>query len=136
MTIENFEDLKIWQEARRLTETIYAITRQPSFVEDFGLLFRIRGAMIEISSKIAEGYEKGGNREFSQSLAMARGYSGEVRSQLYLAMDLGYIEKGNCEALISELKNLSKMIGGFTKYLRTVDGKDAGRQEPSLESDS
>ncbi|MBP1750237.1 MAG: hypothetical protein H6Q52_2776 [Deltaproteobacteria bacterium] len=133
MATETFEDLKIWQEARRLTDTVYAITRQPSFMNDFGFINQIRRAMIEISSKIAEGYERGGNREFSQSLATAKGYAGEVRSQLYLAMDRGYIEKEKGETLINEFKTLSRMIAGFTKYLKTADTKGT-TQKPRPEN--
>lgn len=125
MATETFEDLKIWQEARRLTNTVYGITRQPSFKNDFGFINQIRRAMIEISSKIAEGYERGGNREFVQSLAIAKGFTGEVSSQLYLAMDLGYIDKEQAEALINEFKTLSRMIAGFTKYLKNADNKGA-----------
>lgn len=133
MATETFEDLKIWQEARRLTNTVYGITRQPSFKNDFGFINQIRRAMIEISSKIAEGYERGGNREFVQSLAIAKGFTGEVSSQLYLAMDLGYIDKEQAEALINEFKTLSRMIAGFTKYLKNADNKGA-TQKPRPES--
>lgn len=126
MANETFEDLKVWQEARRLTNAVYTITRQQSFMNDFGFINQVRRAAIEIGSNIAAGHEKGAGQGLSQSLAAAKGFSGEVRSQLYLAMDLGYMEKENCESLINEFKNLNRMIGGFMKYLRTVGNKGPG----------
>ena len=130
MATETFEELKIWQEARRLTNTVYDITRQSSFKNDFGFINQIRRAAVSITSNIAEGYERGGNQEFSQFLSMARGSSGEVRSQLYLALDLGYIEKEKCEILITEFKNVSRMIGSFMKYLKTSDIKGPKYKKP------
>lgn len=123
MKAETFEDLKIWQEARRLTKALYTVTRQQSFKNDFGLINQIRRAAIEIASHIAAGNEKGPGQGLAQSLAAAKGSSGEVRSHLYLAMDLGYIEKDKGEALINELKDLNRMIAGFIKFLRTADNK-------------
>ena len=130
MATETFEELKIWQEARRLTNTVYDITRQSSFKNDFGFINQIRRAAVSITSNIAEGYERGGNQEFSQFLSMARGSSGEVRSQLYLALDLGYIEKEKCETLITEFKNVSRMIGSFMKYVKTSDIKGPKYKKP------
>ena len=130
MATETFEELKIWQEARRLTNTVYDITRQSSFKNDFGFINQIRRAAVSITSNIAEGYERGGSQELSQFLSMARGSSGEVRSQLYLALDLGYIEKEKCEALITEFKNMARMIGSFMKYLKTCDIKGPKYKKP------
>ncbi|OPX96593.1 MAG: hypothetical protein A4E60_03452 [Syntrophorhabdus sp. PtaB.Bin047] len=123
MTITCFEDLQIWQEARKLTISIYDATRLPSFARDFGLVNQIRKASISIGSNIAEGHERGGKQEFLQFLSVAKGSSGEVRSQLYLARDPGYIEKDKCEQLIGDFKRLTSMISSFMKYLKTSDYK-------------
>ena len=131
MTVETFEDLKVWQEGRRLTNSVYSLTKQPSFKNDFGFINQIRRAVVSITSNIAEGYERGGSQEFSQFLSMAKGSSAEVRSQLYLALDLGYIEKEKCESLITEFKNISKMIGSFIKYLKTSDIKGPKYKKPA-----
>ncbi len=125
MTIQTFEDLKIWQEARRLTNMIYDATRQTPFSKDFELISQIKKAAISIGSNIAEGYERGGTQEFLQFLSIAKGSSGEVRSQLYLALDRDYIEKEECEQLIDEFKKLTIMINGFIKYLKTTAYKGA-----------
>lgn len=123
MAIPSFEGLKVWQEARKLTNRIYDITKQPSFSKDFGLINQIRKASISIGSNIAEGHERGGTQEFLQFLSIAKGSSGEVRSQLYLALDQGYAGKEICEQLIDDFKKLTIMINNFMKYLKTTDYK-------------
>lgn len=123
MAIPSFEGLQIWQEARRLTNRIYDITKQPSFSKDFGLINQIRKASISIGSNIAEGHERGGTQGFLQLLSIAKGSSGEVRSQLYLALDQGYAGKESCEQLIDDFKKLTIMINNFMKYLKTTDYK-------------
>ncbi len=120
MAIPSFEGLQTWQEARELTNRIYDITRQPSFSKDYGLINQIRKASMSIGSNIAEGHERGGSKEFLQFLSIAKGSSGEVRSQLYLALDQGYMKKEECEELIERFKKLSIMIGNFMKYLNTT----------------
>jgi len=83
MTIKYFEDLEVWREARHLTRQVYQITQDATFSRDFGLRDQIRRAAVSVMSNIAEGFERGGNREFIQFLYVARGSCGEVRSQLY-----------------------------------------------------
>ena len=130
MTIETFEDLKVWQEGRRLASALYSLTRQASFSNDFGFINQIRRAAVSITSHIAEGHERGGAQEFTQSLFMAKGSSGEVRSHLHLARDLGYIDKDKAEALIDEFKNLSRMIGNLINYLKTSTIKGVKYKKP------
>jgi four helix bundle protein len=113
-----FEDLEVWKTARELTSRIYGITANGSFSKDYGLRDQIRRAAVSIMSNIAEGYERGGNQEFIQFLSIAKGSSGEVRSQLYVAMDQGYVEKKECELLIDAFKKLSIMINNFMEYLK------------------
>lgn len=130
MTIETFEDLKVWQEGRRLTSALYSLTKQPSFSNDYGFINQIRRAAISITSNIAEGHERGGAPEFTRFLSVARGSSGEVRSHLHLALDLGYIDKEKGEALIDEFKNLSRMISNLTNYLKTSHLKGVKYKKP------
>lgn len=120
MAIASFEELQIWQEARRLTNRVYDVTRQASFSRDFGLINQIRKAAVSIGSNIAEGHERGGTKEFLQFLSIAKGSSGEVRSQLYLALDQGYLGKDECEELIGDFRKLTVMITNFMKYLNTT----------------
>jgi four helix bundle protein len=92
-TIRQFEDILSWQKARDLTREIYTATRKDEFSKDFALKDQIRRAAISITSNIAEGFERDGSREFVQFLSHAKGSCGEVRSQLYLALDAGYLKE-------------------------------------------
>ena len=90
--IEKLEDLIAWQKARELTKAIYVITRQGNFAKDYGLNSQIQRATVSIMSNIAEGFERGGRNEFHQFLSTAKGSCAEVRTQLYVAFDVGYID--------------------------------------------
>jgi len=126
MAISSFEGLQIWQEARRLTNKVYDVTKQTSFSKDFGLINQLRKASISIGSSIAEGHERGDSQDFLQFLSAARGSSGEVRSHLYLALDQGYMKKQECEEMMEEFKKLSIMIYSFMKYQKTTASKRTG----------
>lgn len=93
MKIRKFEDLESWKKARKLTNTIYEATGTGTFTRDFGLKDQIRRASVSILSNIAEGFQRGGDKEFLQFLAVAKGSCGEVRAQLYIAVDQGYYRK-------------------------------------------
>ena len=89
--IEKFEDMVSWQKARQLTRLIYRVTKTGQFAKDFGLRDQIRRAAVSILSNIAEGFERGGDKEFRQFLSQAKGSCAEVRAQLYIALDEGYV---------------------------------------------
>jgi len=91
MLARYFEDLEIWKEARHLTREIYRLTSGSQFSKDFNLRGQIQSAAVSVMSNIAEGFERGGNQEFGQFLYIAKGSCGEVRSQLYVTVDLGYV---------------------------------------------
>ena len=93
MKATSFEELKIWQNARELTKEIYAITRLPEFSKDYRFVGQITAAMGSVMDNIAEGFERDGNKEFLQFLSIAKGSCGEVRSQIYRAYDVGYINE-------------------------------------------
>jgi len=118
MLVKNFEDLEIWKEARRLTQEIYQLTREARFSKDFGLRDQIRRAAISIMSNIAEGFERGGNQEFIQFLYVAKGSCGEVRSQLYVALDQEYVDQRVADNLLMILKRLSVMIKHLIDHLK------------------
>jgi four helix bundle protein len=117
-TFKKFEDISAWQKSRELTREIYGVTGQGNFSKDFGLKDQIRRASVSIMSNIAEGFERSGTGEFSQFLATAKGSAGEVRSQLYVAFDQGYIAKAAFETLASSATQISRMISGLMSYLR------------------
>jgi four helix bundle protein len=118
MQVRNFEELEIWKEARRLTQEIYRLTRDPKFSKDFGLSSQIQRAAISIMSNIAEGFERGGNQEFTQFLYVAKASCGEMRSQLYVALDQGYVDQKVADSLLTVLKRLSVMIKHLIDHLK------------------
>ncbi|MEK6279063.1 MAG: four helix bundle protein [Acidobacteriota bacterium] len=117
LKIKKFEDLESWKKARKLTNTVYEATATGSFSRDFGLKDQIRRASISILSNLAEGFERGGDREFLQFLAVAKGSCGEVRSQLYIALDQGYLQPAVFEKLIANANEIGRLISGLMKYL-------------------
>jgi four helix bundle protein len=118
MVVKYFEDLEVWKEARSLTRQIYRSTKDPRFSKDFGLINQIQRAVVSIMSNIAEGFERGGNQEFLQFLYIAKGSCGEVRSQLYVALDQGYVAQKEADELIKSCRRLSVMISNLIDYLR------------------
>ena len=118
MQVKNFEDLEIWKDARALTRGIYQLTRDSKFSKDYGLRDQIRRAAVSIMSNIAEGFERGGNQEFIQFLYVAKASCGEVRSQLYVAVDQSYVVQKDCEELRKSFRRLSIMIGNLIDYLK------------------
>jgi four helix bundle protein len=116
--IERFEDIEAWQKARILVNEIYVVTGQERFAKDYGLKEQIRRAAVSILSNIAEGFERGGNKEFIQFLYVAKGSCGEVRAQLYVARDQKYITEVQFRNLIQQTLHISKMLAGFINYLK------------------
>jgi len=118
MAVKYFEDLDVWKEARRLTQQVYGATEDSRFSRDFGLRDQIRPAAVSIMSNIAEGFERGGNQEFIQFLYIAKGSCGEVRSQLYVALDQEYVGRKLFDQMFNSLKRLSGMISNLIDYLK------------------
>ena len=118
-TYNSFEDLPVWQNARELASLVYTTSAEGKLNKDYGLRNQIQKAVVSVSSNIAEGFERGSKREFIQFLYIAKGSCGELRSQLYIAKDLGYLGKNASETLIKSASNASKQINGFIKYLKT-----------------
>ncbi|HVS82083.1 MAG TPA: four helix bundle protein [Pyrinomonadaceae bacterium] len=90
-TFKKFEEIECWKKARELTRRIYEVSGKGNFAKDFGLKDQIRRAAVSIMSNIAEGHDRSGTGEFVQFLANAKGSAAEVRCQLYVALDQGYI---------------------------------------------
>jgi four helix bundle protein len=117
-SIERFEDIEAWKKARALTKLIHDASNVGRFAKDFALKDQIRRASVSTMSNIAEGFERGGDQEFIQHLAMAKGSCGEVRSQLYVALDQGYFNQETFERLYSDAETINRMIAGFMTYLQ------------------
>ena len=122
-TIRSFEDIEAWRKARELSKEIFEITMTGTFAKDFSLRDQINRATGSIMDNIAEGFERGGTREFIQFLAIAKGSAGEVRSQLYRALDRKHLENSQHIILLGNITKVSKMINGFITYLRDLNHK-------------
>ncbi|PYQ29823.1 MAG: four helix bundle protein [Acidobacteria bacterium] len=123
--IERFEDLEIWQEARALAGNIYRASRSGPFARDFGFRDQICRAVVSISSNIAEGFERYSPREFAYFLRIAKASCGEVRSELYLAFDFGYIDEMTLASVLAEAETCARRIG----RLRVImEGQSAKRK--------
>lgn len=129
-TIERFEDIQAWQEARGLVKEVYRNSSRGEFARDFGLRDQIQRAAVSVMSNIAEGFERGSNKEFIQFLYIAKGSVGEVRSQLYAALDLGYIDQTTFDPLTSQAVSIAKKLASFITYLNNSELKGSKRKQP------
>lgn len=118
MRAERFEDLEVWKVTRQLVNTIFGLTQNRTFARDRGLIDQMRRASVSILSNIAEGFERGGNAEFTRFLYIAKGSSGELRSQLYVALDQAFITQEEFNVTGDLLLSVSQQLGGFIKYLK------------------
>lgn len=114
MAIEKFEDIISWQKSKDLTLLVYKLFKDN---KDFSFRDQIKRAVVSVGNNIAEGFERGGNKEFVYFLYVAKGSCGEVRSMLYIALELGYISKEEYEKLAQLCMEISKMIMGLIKTL-------------------
>jgi four helix bundle protein len=117
-TIKKFEDLECWQLARELSRKIYQLTIKEKFSKDFSLVNQIRNSSGSVMDNIAEGFERGGNKEFSQFLSISRGSAGEIKSQLYRALDQNYIDIDEFNDTYNLATRTGKAITGLMNYLK------------------
>ena len=116
--VEQFEDLLCWQKARELNRMIYKVYNQGPFSRDFSLQNQVRRASVSVMSNVAEGFERGGDKEFIQFLSTAKGSCGELRCQLYVALDEAYLNETDFKRFYGMCEEISRMISGFMTYLR------------------
>ena len=117
-SVKDFEELAIFQKARELSKKIHPVTNKDGFKSDFRFVQQIRAAAGSIMDNIAEGFERGGNKEFLNFLYIAKGSCGEVRSQLIRANDVGYLTKEEYNELYNECRKLSAGIMNFIKEIK------------------
>ncbi len=128
-TVEKFEDLTAWQKARKLTREIYQITRQEQFARDFGLAGQIQRASVSIMSNIAEGFERGNRAEFHRFLSIAKASCAEVRSQLYIALDINYIDQPTFNRLHANAEEVARIVGGLRAVVERQRDEDKQKQK-------
>lgn len=126
--VERFEDLIAWQKARILTRAIDQVTRQGGFIKDFGLSGQMQRAAVSIRSNIAEGFERGRRSKFHQFLSIAKASCAELRSQLYIALDVGYLDQSKFNQLLTQAEEVARIIGG----LRTSIERQRDEQKQKL----
>lgn len=128
-TITNFENLEIWKKSRELCQKIFILLIQNLNCSQ-NIKNQIDRSSASVMDNIAEGFEREGNREFINFLSMSKGSCGEVRSQLVRAFDRNFINENEFNDLKNDLTDLSKMISGFMKYLKSIDHNGNKFQRP------
>jgi len=114
----NFEDLEVWQKSLRLVKEVYRLSASDKFSKDYSLSDQIRRAAVSVMSNIAEGFERGSNTEFIQFLYISKGSCGEVRSQIYIARELGYLLDQDMQSCVAMCREISAQLSGFISYLK------------------
>jgi len=127
--IERFQDLIAWQKARLLTSEIYKATADGDFGRDFGLKNQIQRAAVSIMSNIAEGFERGRPAEFHQFLSVSKASSAELRSQLYVAFDVSYLNEIQFKRLMGLAEEVARIIGGLRAAVER--NRDAKKEQLS-----
>ena len=121
MSIERFEDVKGWQEARKLVKLVYdAINKSEKFSRDYRLIGQIQGAAVSSMANIAEGFARQSNKEFIQYLFISKSSAAEVQSHLYVALDQGYITQDIFTQIYNKAEDVQKLDSGFIKYLKSL----------------
>ena len=117
-TIERFEDVQAWQKAREFVGEVYKLRSSGRLSKDFGLRDQLCRAAVSSMSNVAEGFARNSDKDFAHFLDVARGSVMEVQSLLYVALDVGYIEKNEFERLYQLGSKTSLLIGSLISYLR------------------
>jgi four helix bundle protein len=118
MKAERFEDLDTWKVARELANVIYSMGKTEDLVKDYGFKDQIQRAAVSVMNNIAEGFERGCNKDFAKFLFISRGSVGEVRSMLYLALDQKYISKEQFKMAYDLCVRESRLCWGLIKHLQ------------------
>ena len=118
-TIRRFEELEAWQTARALTKLVYGLASVGAFSRDYGLRDQIQRAAVSVMSNIAEGFESRTQALFIDYLGRARGSAGELRAQLYVALDCNYLTQDQFVDALRQAETCSKQIARLIQYLET-----------------
>jgi four helix bundle protein len=127
-TFKRFEEMHAWQSARDLVKLIYDATKQSDFNRDFALRDQIRRAAISVMSNIAEGFGTGTDSEFVRFLGYARRSASEAQSQLYAALDQGYISSEKFDEIYTKASMTERQINALIGYLARSKNQKAIRE--------
>ena len=133
-TIKSFEELPVWKDARIFANKIYNLTKKFPKEENYGLTSQITRATVSIGSNVAEGFDRYSKKDFIKFLIIARGSISEVQNDLYIALDLKYINQNNFQENYALAKELGKQINGFIRYLRSYDKNNSKANKLNEES--
>jgi len=120
LRIERFEEVDSWKEARLLVGDIYKFL---AGCRDFGFKDQIQRAAVSVMSNIAEGFDRGSNREFVQYLVISRGSVSEVKSLAYAGLDIGHFDRNAFEVIIARCTKLTNVLNGFIRFLKATPRK-------------
>ena len=118
-TIKRFEDVEAWKRGRELTAALYRATNTRLFERDYALRNQMRRAAVSILSNVAEGFDRNGVGELRQFLAQAKGSTTKLQAQLYVALDVGYLDQQTFDDLHRQTRDDQNLLGGFLRYLST-----------------
>lgn len=119
MGASRFEELIAWQKARALTKEIYKVTMVGKYSKDFGLRVQIQRAAVSVMSNIAEGFERSRPKDFKKFLIYSKASCAEVRSQLYVALDIGYLDESEVDKLQQQASEVAKIVTSLRKSIKT-----------------
>ena len=111
--IQRFEELIAWQKAMDLAVDAYRMTRKRPLSRDFALTDQMHRAAISVPSNIAEGFDRGTRAEFHRFLSIAKGSCAELKTQIYLADRLEYLDANTTEAMLQQADEVSRIVGGL-----------------------
>lgn len=128
--VNKLEDLKAWQEAKVLAVGIYRVTVKNELAKDYNFSNQLRRAAVSVPSNIAEGYGRGGNKEFVQFLSIAKGSLYEIKTQLEIANELKYIDENSFVELSAQAVKVIKIVSGLLAYIKESDFRGSKFAEP------
>ena len=109
--------MEVWRKSCKLACEIYELSREGELAKDFGFRDQLRRSSVSVPSNIAEGFERDSDREFARSLRISKGSCGELRTQLYIAARIGYIDGEKMSEMVSRVEEVSRMLAGLIQRL-------------------
>jgi four helix bundle protein len=123
MRVERFEDLVAWQKARSIARDIYLLTRKRDFGHDFGLINQMQRAAVSVMANLAEGFDREGSVEFHRFVVVARASCSELKSHLYVALDVGYISAEEFSDFVERIDEMTRKVGALRRSLKARSNK-------------